>query len=68
VALLLLNPAGAFRIAALIGMEGVPFDASELETGRIVFQNIMPFAAGIFTLWLAALAAAATWSLGRQQF
>jgi hypothetical protein len=67
-ALLLLNPAGAFRIAALIGLDAVPFDAAELATGRIVFENIMLFTALVFGLWLAVLAAAATWNLGRQQF
>lgn len=67
-ALLLVNPAGAFRIAALLGLEAVPFDAAELETGRILFENILLFTVGTFGLWLAALAATAAWSLGRQEF
>jgi hypothetical protein len=68
VGLLLLNPAGAFRIATLIGLDAVPFDAAELETGRLVFENIVLFTAVLFGLWLAVLGAAATWRLDRQQF
>ena len=68
VALLLLNPAGAFRIAALIGLDAIPFDAAELETGRIIFENILPFTAMVFGAWLVVLTALASWLLGRQQY
>jgi hypothetical protein len=66
--LLLLNPAGAFRIAAFIGLDTVPLDAAEFETGRIVFEHIVLVTGGIFGLWLAALAALTTALLRRQQF
>jgi hypothetical protein len=68
VTLLLLNPAGAFRVGAMIGLEAVPFDASELDTGRTIFAHIMLVAGGVFAVWLAALFAAAAWALGRQEF
>lgn len=66
--LLLLNPAGAFRVGAMIGLEAVPFDATGLETGRLVFENITLVTGGVFTLWLAVLGTAAAWAVGRHQF
>lgn len=68
VGLLLLNPAGAFRVSSLIGLDTVPFDAAELEHGRVIFENIVPFTMGIFLIWLAGLTAAAAWGVRRQQF
>jgi len=68
VTLLLINPAGAFRVGALVGLDSVPFDTAELQTGRLVFQNIKLAATGIFILWLAALFVMARWRLGRQEF
>lgn len=68
VGLLLINPAGAYRVAALIGLDSIPFDATELETGRLVFQHIKLSATAIFAAWLAVLFITARWRLGRQQF
>lgn len=68
VTVLLINPAGAFRIGAMIGLEAVPFDAGELETGRVVFEHISFVVAGVFVLWLALLFTAATWWVGREEF
>lgn len=68
VALLLINPAGAFRISTLIGLDSVPFDAAEVESGRVIFENIVPFTMGIFALWLAVLTAAAVWRVRRMEF
>lgn len=68
VTLLLVNPAGAFRVSALLGLQAVPFDADELETGRLVFQNIRLIAAAIFVLWLAVLFIVTRWRLGRQEY
>ncbi len=67
-ALLLANPAGAFRVGAMVGLDTVPFNADELETGRLVFTHIKLVAAGVFALWLAALFALTTWRVGRQTF
>ncbi len=67
VALLLLNPAGAFRLGAMIGLEAVPFDAVELQTGRAVFENIMVVAGLVFALWSVALFALAARGTGRQE-
>ncbi len=68
VALLLLNPAGAFRISTMIGLDTVPFDAAELDSGRVIFENIVPFTTGIFVLWLVVLTATAAWRVRRLQF
>lgn len=68
VTLLLINPAGAFRVGTMVGLDTVPFDASELETGRIVFENIKFMTACIFALWLAMLFSATVWMLSRQEF
>lgn len=67
VTLLLANPAGAFRVGAMVGLDAVPFDAAELETGRWVFEHIMLVAAGVFTAWLGVLFTATVWGLGRRQ-
>lgn len=55
IGLLLLNPAGTFRIAAMVGLEAVPFDVEELQSGRLVFEHIGAAAAAIFLGWLALL-------------
>jgi len=68
IALLLVNPAGAFRIAALVGLDAVPFDASELETGRWVFEHIGFVATGVFVAWVAALWAVGVGLVGRAEF
>ncbi len=67
VTLLLLNPAGAFRLGAMIGLEAVPFDAVELETGRGIFENIVWAAGCVFALWSAALFTVTAWGAGRQE-
>ncbi len=68
VTLLLVNPAGAFRIGAMIGLEAVPFDADELEAGRWVFEHIWLVATGIFTLWVMALFTGMTAWISREEF
>lgn len=68
VTLLLVNPAGAFRVGAMVGLEAVPFDAAELETGRAVFERIGLVAGGIFVSWAAALFVGATWGVRREEF
>lgn len=68
VALLLANPAGAFRLGAMIGLDTVPFDAEGLETGRWVFENITLVAMGVFALWTVALFIAITWRIDRHEF
>lgn len=68
VTLLLANPAGAFRIGAMIGLDTVPFDAAELETGRYVFEHIVPVTVGIFAIWLTMLFGIAAWRVGRETF
>ena len=68
VGLLLLNPAGAFRIGAMVGLDSVPFDAEGLETGRWLFENIVPAALGLFALWTAGLFAAITRMVDRLEF
>jgi hypothetical protein len=67
VALLLINPAGAFRVAAMVGLEAVPFDADELATGRVVFGHIELFAGAIFAGWLALLVAIGARLLDHQE-
>lgn len=68
VTLLLANPAGAFRIGAMIGLESVPFDTDGLETGRWVFENIAPVALGIFAIWTIILFLTITRQLNRQEY
>lgn len=68
VMLLLANPAGAFRVGTMVGLDTVPFDATELETGRFVFEHIVSVTAGVFALWLALLFGIATWRVGRETF
>jgi hypothetical protein len=67
VALLLINPAGAFRIGTMVGLEAVPFDADELETGRVVFEHIVLVAGAIFGTWIALLFALGVRLVDRQQ-
>lgn len=55
VALLLINPAGAFRIGAMIGLDSVPFDTEGLETGRWVFEHITLVAMALFAVWIVTL-------------
>jgi hypothetical protein len=68
VTLLLGNPAGAFRIAAMVGLETVPFDTDEIETGRFVFEHIKTVAGGVFAAWLGLIHLGGTWLLGRKEF
>ena len=68
VALLLVNPAGVFRIGALIGVESVPFDTDGLETGQWVFSHIMLVAMSMFAVWAAFLFAIFRRWAGRQEF
>lgn len=68
VALLLVNPAGAFRIGAMVGLDVVPFDADELDTGGFVFAHIGWVATAIFALWLVLLFALAQWRVAREEF
>lgn len=65
--LLLINPAGTFRVAAMVGLEAVPFDAEELQTGRLVFEHIGWVASGVFAGWLAVLLASGRHIVGRQE-
>ncbi|MCC7348957.1 MAG: hypothetical protein IT446_00175 [Phycisphaerales bacterium] len=67
ITLLLINPAGVYRVGALLGLDAIPFDASELETGQMVFQNIKLVATGIFVFWLVILFLVGYWRLGRQE-
>src|SRR5690606_29904938 len=68
VGLLLANPAGAFRVAAMIGLDTVPFDAEGLETGRKVFANITLVAFGVFAVWAGGLFVGITRQLGRREW
>lgn len=68
VALVLVNPAGAFRVGAMIGLDSVPFDADGLETGRWIFSNITGVAMAVFALWTVILFALITRVLNRQEF
>lgn len=68
VALLLVNPAGAYRIGAMIGVESVPFDAEGLETGRWVFAHIGAVAMAVFAAWVSVLFAAIVRGVNRQEF
>jgi hypothetical protein len=68
VTLLLGNPAGTFRIAAMVGLEAVPFDTAEIETGRFLFEHIKTVAGGIFAAWLGIIHLGGAWLLGRQEF
>lgn len=68
ITLLLVNPAGAFRLGALIGLDSVPFDTADLTTGQFIFQNIMLVTIGIFLCWLVILFIIARWRLIRQEF
>ena len=68
VTLLLINPAGMFRIGAMLGLETVPLNADELDAGRLMLSNIWLTAAAVFTLWLAALLTFGRWALARQEF
>ncbi len=66
--LLLINPAGIFRIGAMVGLEAVPFDTDELEVGRAIFENIWLTAFAVYALWLLALGALGRWAIPRQEF
>lgn len=68
VTLVLMNPAGAFRIGAMIGLDSVPFDTDGLETGRWVFEHIAPVALGIFAIWTVILFLTITRQLTRQEY
>lgn len=68
VALLLVNPAGAFRLGAMIGLEPIPFDTEGLRTAQWVFEHMVPVALGLFAIWTAGLFAVITRRAGRQEF
>lgn len=68
VTLLLVNPAGAFRLGAMIGLEPIPFDTEDLRTAQWVFEHIVPVALSLFTIWTAGLFAVITRWVGRQEF
>lgn len=68
VTLLLANPAGAYRVAAMIGLDTIPFDTQGLETGRWVFEHITVVALGIFAVWIAALLWFGVVRVGRAEY
>lgn len=68
VGLLLVNPAGAFRIGAMLGLETVPFRADELETGRFVFSHIKFVVMSLFAFWTTLLFWVASRRAARQEF
>lgn len=68
VGLLLLNPVGAFRVAAMVGLEAVPFDTEGLGVWGGVFDSIGAVAAGLFALWLLGLVLGGAWTVRRQEF
>ncbi|MFW6067554.1 MAG: hypothetical protein ACOC97_04390 [Myxococcota bacterium] len=65
--LLLLNPAGSFRIAAMVGLEAVPFDAEELEAGSFVFEHIGAVAGAVLVGWLILLLGVGRLAVRRQE-
>lgn len=67
IGLLLLNPAGTFRVAAMVGLEAVPFDAEELQSGSLVFEHIGLVAFGVFAGWLAVLLGSGIRIVDRQE-
>lgn len=68
VGLLLANPAGAFRVGAMVSLDTVPFNADGLETGQWVFDHIALVGMGVFAAWIALLFAAIVWRINRQEF
>jgi len=68
VTLLLVNPAGVFRIGALVGLETIPFDTAELETGRLAFDYIWTTAGTVFIGWILAILTLTIWRVGRAEF
>ena len=68
VTLLLANPAGAFRVGAMISLDSVPFNADGLETGQWVFEHIALVAMAVFAAWAAVLFAAISWRVDRHEF
>jgi len=67
-ALLLANPAGAFRIGALVGLETVPFHADELRVGRAFFLHPIAGAIAVCTAWCAIALLAARFVLARREW
>ena len=68
VTLLLINPAGAYRIGAMIGLESVPFDTDGLETGRWVFEHISLVAIAVFVVWTVLLFVVIVRQLDRREY
>lgn len=68
VALLLVNPVGAFRVAAMILLETVPFDTDGLGVWGGVFAHIGVAAAVVFVVWVVALLVVAAQTVRRQEF
>lgn len=66
--LLLSNPAGAFRVGAMVGLEAVPFDVEQLDAWRGLFRNIGLVAGAVFSAWLVALFGVGARALARQEF
>ena len=68
VVLLLINPAGSYRIGAMIDLESVPFDTQGVETGRWVFEHISLVAMAVFAAWTVLLFVIITRRLDRQEY
>ncbi len=68
VGLLLANPASAFRIGAMLGLDTVPFSADELETGQFVFRHVKSVVMALFAAWTALLFVIASRRAARQEF
>lgn len=68
VTLLLANPAGAFRIGAMVGLETVPLNADELEFGQFVFQHIKTVSLALCGVWVSFLFGITNWRVSRQEF
>lgn len=67
IAALLANPAGAFRVGALVGIDGVPFDVEGIDAWGWLFGQIELVAASIFLLWLIVLFRVGVVTLRRQE-
>lgn len=65
--LLLSNPAGAFRVGALVGLDGVPFDIGQLDGWGWMFRHIRLIACGIFAVWIAVLVGIGVRALNRRE-
>lgn len=66
-ALLLSNPAGAFRVGALVGLEGVPFDVEQVDQWSWLFAHLETVATAVFLLWLIVLFRVGVGAIRRQE-